>query len=208
MDSGNGAATNNSRYHRKPQYSDGLLRILSTAQPSTSTSTAGDELSEHDIFDALSDSSIPSTSTSPNANHHRSHHRHFGILAALPESHAPGLLSVSSSSSSTSSAARLIPTIPKRPPVVDRAKYLQSAPVNVPVKSTARRGARHFDDDDDEMEGGDHEMVLPPHEFVASRRQTPVLACSVFEGVGRKLKGRDLRQVRNTIWQNTGVSTS
>ncbi|XP_059300342.1 protein S40-7-like [Lycium ferocissimum] len=202
MDSGNGAAANNSRYHRKPPYSDRLLRIFSTAQPST---TAGDELSEHDIFDALSDSNIPSTSTSPNANHHRSHPRHFGILAALPESHAPGLLSVSSSS--TSSAARLIPTIPKRPPVVDRVKYLQSAPVNVPVKSTARRG-RHFDDDDDEVEGGDHEMLVPPHEFVASRQQTPVLACSVFEGVGRKLKGRDLRQVRNTIWNKTGVSIS
>ncbi|KAJ8563462.1 hypothetical protein K7X08_031914 [Anisodus acutangulus] len=213
MYSGGGGA-NNSRYHRKTPSSDRLLGIFSTthslSQPSTSTS---DELSEHDIFDAPSDT-IPSTSSIPNANHHRrspNHHlnkperKHFGILAALPESsdsHAPGLLSVSSSSScSSTSSARLIPTILKRPPAVDRVKYLQSAPVNVPVIYVGRRG-RHFDDVDDDVDGGD-QMLLPPHEFVASR-QTPVLASSVVEGAGRKLKGRDLRQVRNAIWQKTG----
>lgn len=56
------------------------------------------------------------------------------------------------------------------------------------------------DDDDD----GDDEM-LPPHELVArgsglSARTT----FSVLEGVGRTLKGRDLRQVRNAIWRKTG----
>ncbi|XP_055831985.1 protein S40-7-like [Solanum dulcamara] len=222
MDSGGGGA-NNSRYQRKIPSSDRLLGIFSTAhslsQPSTSTSAstpaAGDELSEHDIFDATSDAihhSTPSTSTNPNANYHRSpnhrsHHKHFGILAALPESesHAQALLSVSSSSSSSStSSARLIPIIPKRPPV-DRVKYLQSAPVNVPVISAAAAGrrGRHFDDVDDDVDGGE---MLPPHEFVASRK-TPILASSVVEGAGRKLKGRDLRQVRDAIWQKTGFLT-
>nr|XP_009774950.1 PREDICTED: uncharacterized protein LOC104224922 [Nicotiana sylvestris] len=229
MDSGRGGGANNYRYLRKPPSPDRLLGIFATArslsQPSTSSSTspstsaAGDELSEHDIFDAPSDvssegihHSVPSTSTSPNPNHnrspnHRSHHKHFGILAALPESEsdAPALLSVSSSSSSSTSSARLIPTIPKRPPSVDRIKYLQSAPVNVPVVSAAggRRG-RHFDDiDDDEDDDVDNGEMLPPHELVASR-QTPILASSVLEGAGRKLKGRDLRQVRNAIWRKTG----
>ncbi|XP_049412147.1 uncharacterized protein LOC125875109 [Solanum stenotomum] len=221
MDSG-GGGPNNSRYQRKLPSSDRLLGIFSTAhsqsQPSistyASTSAAEVELSEHDIFDASSDAihhSTPSTSTSPNANYHRSpnhlsHHKHFGILAALPESesHAQALLSVSSSSSSSStSSARLIPTIPKRPPV-DRVKYLQSAPVNVPVMSAAaRRRGRHFDDVDDDVDGG---KMLPPHEIVASRK-TPILASSVVEGAGRKLKGRDLRQVRDAILQKTGFLT-
>ncbi|KAF6145384.1 hypothetical protein GIB67_036895 [Kingdonia uniflora] len=38
--------------------------------------------------------------------------------------------------------------------------------------------------------------MLPPHENVAK---------SMFEGVGRTLKGRDLRQVRNAIWHKTGM---
>ncbi|CAN4099005.1 unnamed protein product [Withania somnifera] len=223
MDSGGCAGANNSRYRRQPLSSDRLLVVfytaLSLSQPSTSTSAstsaaAGDELSEHDIFDTPLDAfhhPTSSTSTSPNANYHRSanhrsHHKHFGILAALPESesHAHSLLSVSSSSSSYStSSARFIPTIPKRSSL-DRVKYLQSAPVNVPVISAAAEVGRigHFDDVDD-VDGGE---MLPPHEFVASRH-SPILAFSVVEGAGRKLKGRDLRQVRNAIWQKTGFLT-
>ena len=53
------------------------------------------------------------------------------------------------------------------------------------------------DDDDDEM--------LPPHEIVArGSGVTPNSTFSVLEGVGRTLKGRDLRQVRNAIWRKTG----
>lgn len=77
--------------------------------------------------------------------------------------------------------------------------------MNVPVISAAaaiRRG-RHFDDVDDDLDGGE---ILPPHEFVASR-QAPILASSVVEGAGRKLKGRDLRQVRDAIFQKTGFLT-
>ncbi|KAM3374265.1 hypothetical protein P3S68_012979 [Capsicum galapagoense] len=222
MDSGGRGGANNLRYHRKQPYSDRILGVLSTvnllSQPSTSTSVAGDELTEHDIFDVSSNvvlKSTVSTSISPKANLHRSpnhrnsNHKHygFGILAALPESEAhaqAALLSVSSSSSSSStSSARLIPTIPKRLPV-DRVRYLQSAPVNVPVMSAAAAAKRislHFDDVDDNEEDGGGEM-LPPHEFVASK-QTAIMVSSVFEGAGRKLKGRDLRQVRDSIWQKT-----
>ncbi|KAE8680514.1 40S ribosomal protein S14 [Hibiscus syriacus] len=47
--------------------------------------------------------------------------------------------------------------------------------------------------------------MLPPHEIVArSLAQSPVLAYSVLEGVGRTLKGRDMRQVRNAVWRQTG----
>lgn len=79
----------------------------------------------------------------------------------------------------------------------------QSAPVNVPVLAMAmRRRHREFDEIDEDEEEGDREM-LPPHEIVA-RTQSPMLACSVLEGVGRTLKGRDLRQVRNAVWRRTG----
>jgi hypothetical protein len=53
------------------------------------------------------------------------------------------------------------------------------------------------DIDDDEM--------LPPHEIVArGSGVSPKTTFSVLEGVGRTLKGRDLRQVRNAIWRKTG----
>lgn len=51
----------------------------------------------------------------------------------------------------------------------------------------------------------DEEEVLPPHEIVARvslRNQKTTF--SVLEGVGRTLKGRDLRQVRNAVWRQTG----
>lgn len=49
----------------------------------------------------------------------------------------------------------------------------------------------------------DNGVRLPPHEVMASRH-SPMLACSVLEGDGRTLKGRDLRQVRNAVWRKTG----
>ncbi|XP_030503164.2 protein S40-7, partial [Cannabis sativa] len=147
----------------------------------------------------------------------------FGILAALPENEtsSPKLrdhsnfynkASISSSSSSSSSSSRLIPVIPKPPqerimPVPSSSvKYHQSVPVNVPMMSKAMSKPRDFfavdadvGDDDGEAE------MLPPHEIVArSSTQSPMLAYSVLEGVGRTLKGRDLRQVRNAIWRQTG----
>ncbi|GMI89021.1 hypothetical protein like AT3G15040 [Hibiscus trionum] len=149
----------------------------------------------------------------------------FGILAAIrdsarPSSHffqKPSISSSPSSSSSaisaTSSASRPIPSIPKPPqervPIVASPSsslgiYHQSAPVNVPILAKTMRKNREFDDDlelDVEEEG----EVLPPHEMVArSSAQSPMLACSVLEGVGRTLKGRDLRKVRNAIWRQTG----
>lgn len=66
------------------------------------------------------------------------------------------------------------------------------------------RKKQDFDDDYD-MELEEEGEMLPPHEIVAkSLAQSPMLACSVLEGVGRTLKGRDLRQVRNAVWRQTG----
>lgn len=55
------------------------------------------------------------------------------------------------------------------------------------------------DDESDEEEEG--EIRVPPHEYLARRRGA---SFSVQEGIGRTLKGRDLRSVRNAIWEKTG----
>lgn len=85
--------------------------------------------------------------------------------------------------------------------------YNQSAPVNVPVwpNRNHRSGSGgkkvYYEDDDDDDEDGSCAEMLPPHEIVARSHLTTF---SVFEGVGRTLKGRDLRRVRNAVMQKTG----
>ncbi|CAI0407205.1 unnamed protein product [Linum tenue] len=59
-------------------------------------------------------------------------------------------------------------------------------------------GGDHDDDDSDGM--------VPPHEYLAREyaRGRKSGGASVFEGVGRTLKGRDLRRVRDAVWSQTG----
>ncbi|XP_047317913.1 uncharacterized protein LOC124921320 [Impatiens glandulifera] len=81
-----------------------------------------------------------------------------------------------------------------------------SAPVNVPDWSKIYRvdsvESMHCESDDgvDERES---EIVIPPHEYLA-REYRKMAAKSVFEGVGRTLKGRDMRRVRDAVWSQTG----
>nr|GEY18570.1 hypothetical protein [Tanacetum cinerariifolium] len=74
-----------------------------------------------------------------------------------------------------------------------------SAPVNVPDWSKIYRvdsvESMHNDYSDDEL-SSDH--IVPPHEYLARSHR------SVFEGVGRTLKGRDLSRIRDTVWSQTG----
>ncbi|GKV12207.1 hypothetical protein SLEP1_g23386 [Rubroshorea leprosula] len=83
-----------------------------------------------------------------------------------------------------------------------------SVPVNVPdwskILKEEYRERRHRDSDDDADENNDEDdqdSRVPPHEFLARRRGA---SFSVHEGIGRTLKGRDLRRVRNAIWKKTG----
>lgn len=78
-----------------------------------------------------------------------------------------------------------------------------SAPVNVPDWSKIYRvnSVESLHDSDDGVDDHDSEMV-PPHEYLARSRNSN--AHSVFEGIGRTLKGRDLSRVRDAVWSQTG----
>lgn len=79
-----------------------------------------------------------------------------------------------------------------------------SAPVNVPDWTKIYRvdsvESLHESDDGDDR---DFDMV-PPHEYLARSRNSA--ANSVFEGIGRTLKGRDLSRVRDAVWSQTGFN--
>ncbi|VVA93760.1 unnamed protein product [Arabis nemorensis] len=90
-----------------------------------------------------------------------------------------------------------------------RRNLASSAPVNVPDWSKIYRvdsvESIHELDEEDEEESG----MMPPHEYLAKSqarrsRKTGGGGASVFEGVGRTLKGRELRRVRDAIWSQTG----
>lgn len=82
-----------------------------------------------------------------------------------------------------------------------------SAPVNVPDWSKILRvgSVESMHDSDDGLDDRDTEMV-PPHEYLARAyaRSQKNGSASVFEGVGRTLKGRDMRRVRDAVWSQTG----
>ncbi|KAL0891108.1 hypothetical protein Bca101_015091 [Brassica carinata] len=92
-----------------------------------------------------------------------------------------------------SSEPRMIPERQNIEGVVRMGQH--SAPVNVPEWSMVHRKKTKKADDDDEN-------VSPEEYFL--RRSRSSSSSSVMEGVGRKLKGRDLSKVRNTVLKKTG----
>jgi hypothetical protein len=90
-----------------------------------------------------------------------------------------------------------------------------SMPVNIPDWSkilgpeygggSAGAGRWPSDDRGDAYleRGGGEGGWVPPHEQLMCRERAAA-SFSVREGAGRTLKGRDLRRVRNAIWEKTG----
>ncbi|KAE8724121.1 hypothetical protein F3Y22_tig00010871pilonHSYRG00002 [Hibiscus syriacus] len=80
-----------------------------------------------------------------------------------------------------------------------------SLPVNIPDWSKILQAEyiEHGKTDEDVVgeDDGDGDGRVPPHEYLARRRGA---SFSVHEGIGRTLKGRDLRRVRNAVWKKTG----
>ncbi|XP_021278718.1 uncharacterized protein LOC110412503 [Herrania umbratica] len=88
-----------------------------------------------------------------------------------------------------------------------------SLPVNIPdwskiLREEYRDNRRRSESDDDDVEGDEWSeggVRIPPHEFLAKQMaRTRIASFSVHEGIGRTLKGRDLRRVRNAIFEKTG----
>ncbi|XP_031499434.1 uncharacterized protein LOC116263795 [Nymphaea colorata] len=103
-------------------------------------------------------------------------------------------------------AARIIHLRPPEDPPTTMVRH--SAPVNVPDWSKILQGTST--DSSPEYDVGfspsDNEGEwVPPHEYLARHSTTSrSTATSVFEGVGRTLKGRDMSRVRNAVWRQTG----
>ena len=187
--------------------------------PSTGDSSfSGGDFSEDDVFwtsDLVEPNHLQNNpfGAGKSNDHFRTPESH-GILATLPDSdqnmtiETPPMLN---RKTSFPSSTRAVPAIPKPPHIslenkhshsLPVRRFHQSAPMNIPVLSKARSSSlAQADDEDDEAE----DEMLPPHEIVErGSRRSPKTTSSVLEGVGRTLKGRDLRQVRNAVWRKTG----
>ncbi|XP_058788184.1 protein S40-4-like [Vicia villosa] len=65
------------------------------------------------------------------------------------------------------------------------------------------------EDEDEDDDDGEYGTRLPPHEIIARRlARSQISSFSVFEGVGRTLKGRDLSKMRNSVLIKTGFLES
>ncbi|XP_057963257.1 protein S40-5 [Malania oleifera] len=97
-------------------------------------------------------------------------------------------------------------TAAPQPPTSHAHHHLAtSLPVNVPdwQKILCVDSVESMPDSDDGAEDPDTEWI-PPHEYVAREYARSRAATSVFEGVGRTLKGRDMSRVRDAVWRQTG----
>ncbi|CAN1306456.1 hypothetical protein LINPERPRIM_LOCUS26808 [Linum perenne] len=175
-------------------------RYLSPIPQSRLSAAIGDdELNEDDIL--WSDDYNPSAASKPKpkrkVNHRRSvsfQHTTSGILAALPELNHP---------SSPLYRKPTVKTIPAPTQSAPGRKLKQSAPMKVPPMISIKQRRSRFRDEGNEDGRFDDEMMLPPHEIVA-RENWRQSSQSMLEGAGRTLKGRDLRQVRNAVFRQTG----
>ncbi|KAK7396709.1 hypothetical protein VNO78_17867 [Psophocarpus tetragonolobus] len=203
-------------HRRSSSSSDRLLGPFpfSSPSPAPAASSAAEELNEAELFWASE--SEPQRPEPRLRNFDRP--LDSGILVVLkePDSHA-GLFQ--GKSPVPTSSRITIPSLP-RPPASDylpqsasasasapSRKFQQSAPMKVPILLSAAASrrtnvhdfSRVLDDNDDDDE------MLPPHEIVLrGSGVSPKTTFSVLEGVGRTLKGRDLRQVRNAVLRQTG----
>ncbi|KAI8002017.1 hypothetical protein LOK49_LG09G01076 [Camellia lanceoleosa] len=78
-----------------------------------------------------------------------------------------------------------------------------SVPVNIPEKVSGNSWFQRVESDffDDDDNGGE---FVPPHVILGRRIYEGKMAFSVCSGNGRRLKGRDLSRVRNSILRMTG----
>ncbi|KAK2987388.1 hypothetical protein RJ640_020585 [Escallonia rubra] len=198
-------------------------RFLGVFSPPASETLAGgesfaetdDELEEDDVFwtgDFAEKNGRPSDDQNRRRHPSFRHPEKSGILAALTDENRRLSRSVLYRKPAISSSSSPIPAVPKVPAgreqnwsqSVPARKLQQSAPVNVPVAPARARRGNKLAGADSELDEDEEEEMLPPHEIVARGSRSPKTTFSMLEGAGRTLKGRDLRQVRNAVWRQTG----
>lgn len=117
----------------------------------------------------------------------------------------------SSSSRNLASKPRMIPRKEMNPS--KEYSKRSSAPVSIPNRQMRMmvngNGSSWvvdgYDDDGGGVDDDGDDEIVPPHEYIARRlARTQISSFSVCEGVGRKLKGRDLSEVRNDVLRKTG----
>ncbi|GMH09962.1 hypothetical protein Nepgr_011803 [Nepenthes gracilis] len=176
----------------------------------------GAELNEAEVFWTGDSVESSRRSTFPTDSGYGSHQRYgnrqleeFGILTALPDSDRNRIPQNRRSSVTSSRAISAIPKPPQSHQDKEKEcsqslpcrKIQNSVPMNIPKAIMERRRCTFDLINDCHDDDSDEDEMLPPHEIVALQVKTTT---SVLEGVGRTLKGRDLRQVRNAVWRQTG----
>ncbi|KAJ1427195.1 Senescence regulator S40 [Sesbania bispinosa] len=177
-------------------------RLLGTSYTQGSTITDPSEFREEDVWSMAEDREVnvsPSeweTRAPPRRRNSVQDHRQVGGLSLAFED--PG------SVNSTTTSSRIVQH-QYRASARGGHHMATSAPVNVPDWSKILRvdSVESLHDMDDGFDDDDSEMV-PPHEYLARSRK--MAANSVFEGVGRTLKGRDMSRVRDAVWSRTGFN--
>ncbi|XP_042032838.1 uncharacterized protein LOC121779558 [Salvia splendens] len=178
--------------------SPSTLRFLGFTTPPESDPL---ELHESDVVWSFSVS--PAAPPPPPPQHHHRRRHNFnpatsGLSVALSDDHRHLIRRKSTVMLAPAARQEEIPNPPSR--------LHQSAPMNVPQwpKELRRRcintDFNGIDEAEDDGAADEEEEIVPPHVIVARSHVT----FSVFEGAGRTLKGRDLRRVRNAVFQKTG----
>ncbi|KAK4421333.1 hypothetical protein Salat_2083800 [Sesamum alatum] len=173
---------------------------------------AASELGEDEVWSLVDDtvngdesggwsSRASSESFSRRRQHHRTDHHQRRQVG--------GLSLAFDHSSNTSSSPRIVHQFRAQDSVAGSPRgrnMATSAPVNVPDWSKIYRvdSVESLHDSDDGW--NDDSELVPPHEYLAREyaRSRRIAANSVFEGVGRTLKGRDMSRVRDAVWSQTG----
>ncbi|KAL3820698.1 hypothetical protein ACJIZ3_006603 [Penstemon smallii] len=173
------------------------------------------ELREDEVWSMVDDSDDHSTNgewtprASVESNGSFNNYRTRRPISRADNNHRQaGGLSLAFDDSSNSSSPRIVHQFRTQESVTEspRGRHVAtSAPVNVPDWSKIYRvdsveslhdSVSYYDDNDSEL--------IPPHEYLAREYGRKTAANSVFEGVGRTLKGRDLSRVRDAVWSQTG----
>lgn len=170
------------------------------------TGNAAPELREEDVWSVVDGGDDHSGNGDWVSRASTESHRSFGSYRSrhpppLSEQHQFGGLSLAFDDASNTSSQRIIHQLRPQEESPNGRHVATSAPVNVPDWSKIYRvnSVESLHESDDGL--NDSELV-PPHEYLARSRNKA--ANSVFEGVGRTLKGRDLSRVRDAVWSQTG----